>query len=142
MLELLNDKVRKEEVKAYDLFKKLKPRLKRMVKNQEIGDYNIWEKMEVYSSDEAVCEKHGVEVGNPLYSAPEFTFGCDEEFFQMNWNEWKDPDGPVAKFHFGYAMHCILFHSHLDMDDILKIDDIWIEIKVDYQFGTRMQNDS
>ncbi len=135
-IQELSDKLHTEEVKARNFYINLEPQLKEMVASGSIDDYNIVEELHVFSYNKAVCQKYSVEVGDPIYSEWVVLNRDDQDFFQ-NWNEnTGDKNNPLARFHFGYVMHCILFHSHLSLEDILEIDDVWIEIKVDYQFWT------
>ena len=135
-IQELSDKVHIEEIKARNFFINLEPQLQEMVASGSIDDYNIGLELHVFSHNKAVCQKYAVEVGDPIYSDGTILNMDEEDFFQ-NWNEnTGDKNNPLAGFYFGYVMHCILFHSHLSLEDILNIDDVWIEIKVDYQFWT------
>lgn len=33
-------------------------------------------------------------------------------------------------------MHCLVFHSQLDFNDFMHIDDVWLELEVRLQFFT------
>ncbi|WP_312420763.1 hypothetical protein [Epilithonimonas sp.] len=52
-------------------------------------------------------------------------------------NEFKgSKNHPFKDLHFGYLMHCLVFHSQLDFDDFMHIDDVWLELEVRLQFFT------
>ena len=59
----------------------------------------------------------------------------------MFFENWIEEGNSMTKvfpqLHICYAMHIILYDSGLDWEDILAIDDVWLEIKVDYQFWTK-----
>ncbi len=62
----------------------------------------------------------------------------DDEFFNTNWNEWQwMTTGELKDLHFGYLMHCLMFHTDFRLEDILAIDDVWITIEASYQFFTQ-----
>lgn len=64
-LELLNNKVSTEEIRAYKFYKNLEPQLKEMIATGSIDDYNIWNELQVFTHNKAVCQKYDVEVGDP-----------------------------------------------------------------------------
>lgn len=59
-------------------------------------------------------------------------FGLTSDLFYLNGNEFKgSKNHPFKDLHFGYLMHCLVFHSKLDFDDFMHIDDVWLELKSD-----------
>ena len=59
------------------------------------------------------------------------------DLFYLNGNEFKgSKNHPFKGLHFGYLMHCLVFHSQLDFDDFMHIDDVWLELEVRLQFFT------
>ena len=60
----------------------------------------------------------------------------------MDWyiNAWIGFE-QLKDFHFGYLMHCLIDHTDLQLEDILAINDVWIEIIVQHQFWTHKISD-
>lgn len=137
IFKILKDKVEKEEKRAIEFGKKLKIQLDEMVKNGVIDDYNFDTNLMCFTSSKKVNKKYKVEEGDPIAEFPEY-FLSEENGFSDGWNEHYFTKGTLLEdMYFGFAMHCICFDSHLAIDDILAINDVWIEIKVDYQFLTK-----
>lgn len=76
--------------------------------------------------------------GNPFYSDYALTLfdtAMEAQFFTENWNEYiNQPDHPLSKEFYCYLFHHLSDHTYLAWDDILRIDEIWIEIKAWNQF--------
>ncbi|MGE4346165.1 MAG: hypothetical protein AB7D46_02000 [Flavobacteriaceae bacterium] len=129
---ILKDKVDKEEKRAIRFRNQLENQLNVLVKTGVIDDYNLQTNLMCFTSDKKINKKYKVEEGNPISEHPEYFIEKNSKF---NWNERYHTQGSLLEnLHFGYAMHCICFHSDLKAEEILSIDDVWIEIKVDYQF--------
>lgn len=134
----INEKIRAEEVKARAYLLQLCTSLDVQVKEGMLDDYEFATHFSVFSNDEDFCKNKEVEVGDSFYRTSSYTLSPeDDEFFNMDWyvsgmagiEQLKD-------FHFGYLMHCLIDHTDLQLEDILAIDDVWIEIIVQHQFFT------
>ena len=131
----LNNLLKKEEERVLPFSKQLQTTLDEMIEQKQIDDYNFHSVLAVFS-DNADCNKrNNVEEGDPIYKDylcifREETGDC---FFTDDWNELY-AEHPLRHIPFCYSMHCIYSHSELTWEDILLIDDVWIDIKVDYQF--------
>ena len=135
---LINDKIRAEEIKARAYLIKLCKVLDGQVKKGLLDDYEIETHFSVFSYDESFCRSKDVEVGDSFYKTGMYKLSPDDdEFFNMDWymNAWRGFE-QLKDFHFGYLMHCVIDHTSLQLEDILAIDDVWIEIVVTYQFFT------
>lgn len=138
IFKILKDKVEKEEKRAIELEKLLRVQLDEMVKNGIIDDYNFDTNLMCFSSDQKVNKKYKVEEGDPIAECSWYFLPKEESEFSDGWNESLFTKGTLLEdMYFGFAMHCICFDSHLTIEDILAIDDVWIDIKVDYQFFTK-----
>lgn len=141
----LNDKLRHEELRLRRQYLDLKAQLNDLVRQQFMDDFNIEFLMMAFSDDDAFNKKNNVETGDPFctsYCLTSSHFEDDESFFE-NWTEvGNSKTNAFSQLHICYAMHIILYDSSLDWEDILAIDDVWLEIKVDYQFWTKKVNDS
>jgi len=135
----LNDKIRQEELKLRQQYFILEKQLNELVQQQFMDDFNIDFQISVFSYDDAFNQKHKVETGDSFYESSVLSpyYFEDEEMFFENWNETHSKIETLAQMYFCYTMHDITSHSHLSWEDILAIDDVWLEINVDYQFWTK-----
>ena len=136
----INDKIRVEEIRASAHLISLRENLLHQVTVGIIDDFEIEVQYDVYSNDEDFCAKKNVEVGNPFFEDKLYVclFDDCEEEFNLNWFIQR----PLYKrdlghLHFGHLMHCILDVNCIDIEDVLKIDAVWIDIHVMYQFTTQ-----
>lgn len=132
----LNDKIRQEEICARKLYLELLPKLNEMVEDKLISDYEIDEELALFIFNKDFCKSKNIEVGDSFSSEKHTNFiQSDDDFFSTNWNEfnWTN-SGQLKNLHFGYTMHCLLFHENLDIEDILAIDNFWLDLVVRYQF--------
>lgn len=137
IFKILKDKVEKEEQRAIELGKQLKIQLDEMVKSGIIDDYNFDTNLMCFTSSKKVNKKYNVEEGDPIAECFWYFLPKEGLEFSDGWNESYFTKGTLLEdMYFGFAMHCICFDSNLAIDDILAIDDVWIDIKVDYQFFT------
>jgi hypothetical protein len=131
----LNELLRKEEQRVRAFSMKTLNSLREFKSLGTIDDYNFDTMLMVFSDNEECNKRNNVEEGDPIYKDylcifREETGDC---FFTDDWNEL-DSEHPLRHIPFCYSIHCIYSHSHLTWEDILLIDDVWIDIKVDYQF--------
>lgn len=133
----LNAKLKQEETRIRAFADELSKTLTTLKGNKTIDDLNFECCLSIYTSNMACNKRHGFkEDGNPIYEAPLllFNYNTDAEFYTDNWNELP-PEHPLGNEYFCYSTHCILFHAHaLIWQDVLAIDCVWIDLKVDYQF--------
>jgi hypothetical protein len=131
----LNDLLRKEEQRVRSFSLKTLDTLRELESIGMIDDYNFDTLLEAYSENEECNKRNNVEEGDPIYKdyLSIFQKDTDDMFFTDDWNELY-AEHPLRHIPFCYSMHCIYSHSHLTWEDILLIDDVWIDIKVDYQF--------
>ncbi len=133
----LNSKLKKEETRIRLFANELNLKLKKQAQEKQIDDFNFEQSFCVFSNNADCNKRQYAEEGNPIWEDKTFLiFGEDpeeESFYNDNWNELHPPH-PLAHLFFCYTMHCLIFHSQLSWQDIVDIDDVWIELKVDYQF--------
>lgn len=136
----LNDKVRKVEVRAKDYLLQLEPLLQKQKNEGLIDDFEIVPRVSVFSYDEDYCKSKKIELGDEIITEKEISYmlsGLTSDLFYLNGNEFKgSKNHPFKDLHFGYLMHCLVFHSQLDFDDFMHIDDVWLELEVRLQFFT------
>ncbi|MFA5555791.1 MAG: hypothetical protein WCY06_10310 [Flavobacteriaceae bacterium] len=137
----LNEKIRQEELRMRTQYFELKKHFENLVSQNLMDDFNMFDcRVAVWSYDDEFNKKHNVETGDPFYTSDMLTtcYLEDDESFFMNWNEaqYLSTD-TFAQMYFCWTMHDIVYHSHLDWEDILAIEDVWLEMKVDLQFWTK-----
>ncbi len=137
-LQKINDMLHKKEEAIHAHANLLRKRQKEYVDSNRIDDYEIDFELLLFSS---VYDKfHPDFEGNSYYSNESlFHFGDNEndaeEFFvKENWNEFANSSHPLAKDHHCYTFHCIYDHSFLSWQDIMQIEDVWINIVILNQF--------
>ncbi|MFV8337220.1 hypothetical protein ACNQF7_14220 [Flavobacterium sp. RSP29] len=146
-LVLINNKLREEEKKVYNQYRKIEEQCKLMVVNKEIEDFNI-EIMSDYFNNKHY-KKYDPEVhGNPFYKN---TWDGFVDFRQLE-EEYNDScsntvggisfipqNSLIAKANHCYSFHHLYDHTDLTWFDIYNIDKFWMEIKVDYQFFSKIK---
>ncbi|MDI9366048.1 MAG: hypothetical protein QM541_13910 [Flavobacterium sp.] len=134
----LNAKLKQEETRIKIFADELTKNLNTLKTNKKIDDFNFKRCLSVFTSNKACNKRHGFkEDGDPIYEESYFSLfsdNKDDTFYNDNWNELP-PEHPLGNEYFCYSMHCILFHAHeLSWQDVLAIDSVWIDLKIDYQF--------
>lgn len=137
-IRALNAKLKLEETRVRTFADELTKTLTTLKDNKVIDDFNFECCLSVFTSNMACNKKHGfVEEGDPIYEERYFSLFkdyTDDVFYNDNWNELP-PEHPLGNEYLCYSMHCILFNAHkLSWQDVLAIDCVWIDLKVDYQF--------
>jgi hypothetical protein len=141
-LVLINDKLRGEEKKVFNQYRKIEKQCKLMVDNKEIKDFNIQLESEYWNNKH--YKKYDPEIyGNPFYKNTWDTFmgsrqmeeeydnSCSNTVSQMG---FIPQDSLIAKANHCYSFHHLYDHTDLTWFDIYNIDEFWMEIKVGYQF--------
>ncbi len=149
-LVLLNQYLRKVEDDIVhhhiQLHKKIISEIKR--KNNLITDYNIFVEVGLWSER----KYKGMKI-EELFNNAFFTFRYslllptpgvgfrkaykeNLDFRNTNWNEVAimDPKHPISHQHHCYLLYVLYYNYPLSWSDILEIESVWIDLKVDYQF--------
>jgi len=140
LIRSLNHKLKAEEERIRPFANKLIEALKKQAREKQIDDFNIRQHLSFFSNNTACNKRHNVEAGDPFSEEKGFLlFGeqTEDMFYSDNWNELQKGH-PLADELFCYSMHCLVFHGSLSWQDILDTDDVWFELKVDYQFFVGM----
>ncbi|HET8572994.1 MAG TPA: hypothetical protein VFL76_03900 [Edaphocola sp.] len=133
----LNKKLCKEEQRFLALHDELKPQLTALCSHQAIDDFNYHMKPAIFINNRKRNALHDVFNGDPIWEDKTWSLFTDKAhrgILEDNWNETQDKTHPLADISFCYTMHCVVFHSALLWEDILCIDTIRLELKIDYQF--------
>ena len=137
IIRRLNLKLKNEEIRIRHFAKKLNRTLKEQLKEKDIDDCNFTIKISLFINKKSCNKRHNVEMGNPfteVYFLLLFNDELDDDYYYTdNWNEFGERH-PLANDFICYSMHCLLFDQPISYQDLIDIDDVWLEIKVDYQF--------
>ena len=133
----INNLLRKEQKWLLNFTRKTRALLRDYINLEKIKDYKFYYVLKVFSDNSDCNKRNKVEQGKPIYtmrrnlSAKE----TDGFFLTDDWsgNYLASQSHPFSKFHFCYSMHCIVFHSGLSWEDILQIDTVSVDVKVDFQ---------
>lgn len=132
----LNEKLRHEEIRIENYYQKMRTFFNDVFSNQLFDDINWQEKFSLFSSNEDFNKKFGVEVGDPFITEPSCLLGLmrreegDNDVLLENWSEGNTVEG----LHICYLMHILLYDSVIKIEDLLFIEDVWFEIKLDVQY--------
>ena len=140
-LQKLNDKIRLEEMRMKNFLLKNERLFGKWIKNGLIDDYNMLDtRLSLWSYEEEFNKKHRTQRGDSFFESMLAISIAhnDQEFFDINWNEFslRPCEHPLNSMYMCYTMHCIVFHSGVCLEDLLKVDDVWMEFNVDFQFWT------
>ncbi|MFV5701197.1 hypothetical protein ACM55F_04925 [Flavobacterium sp. XS2P12] len=146
-LVLINDTLREEEKKVFNQYRKIEEQCKLMVANKEIEDLNIKVESEYWNNKH--YKKYDPKVyGNPFYIntwddfvgfrqlEEEYDNSCSNTVSEML---FIPQDSLIAKANHCYSFHHLYDHTNLTWFDIYNIDEVWMEIKVDYQFFSKIK---
>lgn len=129
-LTVLNEKLREEEKRIFSVHKQLEKQCKLMVKNKTIDYFNIDIELSLWNKNHYKKYEPSV-YGNPFFECKFIDF--------MNWQKEKEYDSsPINRYdevEYCRTFYCLVFHTHdLTWFDLYNTDEVWMEIKVDYQF--------
>ena len=134
-IRLLSENLQKQELRIQPFGQETLKKLELMKEQQTIDDFNIDYELMVFSDDADCNKRNNVEGGDPIYKTylPHLRHDSNDMFFTDDWNELHETH-PLRHLRFCYSMHCIAFHSDLSWADIVQIDAVWMDVKVDFQF--------
>lgn len=133
-LKKINLLLKKQEERIKIHSDKLRKSLNNQINKKLIDDFEFQTSYSLFTNDIGCNKKYKVEEGEPFYQ--DFTYSLfrenmDSSFYKNDWNENLNPQ---LHFNMCYTMHCLMYHSNIAVKDILLISDVWIELKVGYQF--------
>lgn len=128
----INDFIRNKEIHARNMLKPLHQLFEKQLQNKLIDDYFFNYSFSIYPKI----------IGNedddfePIYSTKMYSlFVDDDEFFEMDWYVHGVIDvEPNQNFHCGYLMHCLIDHTSLTLEEILKIKRVDIDVTVELDY--------
>jgi len=129
----LNDELYKVEINAWVYLKRLKSEGNGLIKRKLLDDYMVSPKFEFFTKSKYYTKINKEMDSNPLYEIHATFFDTKKIHFR-NWNELRSvKEHPLAKLKMCYSFHCLFFDSHLAKADLIRINDIWFDIKVTHQ---------
>jgi hypothetical protein len=141
-LKTLNIKSQKEEQRVKIFAEQLRNSLNKQKNDHIIDDFNFRSSIHFSSDNMDYNQRHSIDLaeGKPFLEFPAALFSdrTSSTFYEYNWNKLWASDHPLANEYFCYTMHLLCFDGRLSWQDIVDINTIWIELKVDYQFFVNM----
>jgi hypothetical protein len=139
-LKKLNEKLRLEEERIFPFYKKLVDDNAKLVQIKIIDDFNFKVVISTF------CDKHYKDLNPELEGNPIIETNCDfmhhqggEIYFEDDWKDAGVPEG-LRNFKHCYSFHHLYDHTNLTWYDLTKIEDIWFDIKIEYQFFIEIGN--
>ncbi len=133
----LNAKLKLEEERVKTMANNINRTLSGYLHNKIIDDCNFHCRLAVFSKNPDCNKRHDINTaGDPFYVEELSLFDNDIEciFFYDSWN-LERTEHPLACDFLCYSMHSLIFRApELSWQDVLAIDSVWIDLKVDYRF--------
>ena len=135
-LHRLNTKLRLEQERIFPFYNKLKKVNDKLVSNNSIDDCNINLVIHCFSNDYHYLDLDPELEGSSIYETECLSCMTHLEDEKNLIDDWQDGGVPASLRHFKhcYPFHHLYDHTCLTWFDLSLIDEIWMEIKVDYQF--------
>lgn len=140
-LTRLNDKLIQEERRIFSAYRQLEKQCESMVENKIIDDYNI--DIELNLWNKKYYKKYDPSVdGNPFFKTTDhfMLFQSHESEYNAEPHNEYLVNSPLAEISHCYSFHSLYEHyDELTWFDIYNIDEVWMEIKIDYQFFRKIK---
>lgn len=132
-IRALNTKLREKELQLIAFRKTLLPVLEQAKAENRIDDFN-------FDYGELILFYRTEEEEEVIWEDKTWLLSCEEKALAENWNEFFGRENhPLKDEWFCCTMHSIVFHSGLSWKKILKVNDVWLQLKVDYQFFAELK---
>jgi hypothetical protein len=113
-----------------------------MIKNKVIDDININIECSIWNKN--YYKKYETSVyGNPFFKTTDsfMLFQNKEAEYNTDSHNEHRINSPLPEIAHCYSFHSLYDHCHeLTWFDIYNIDEVWMEIKIDYQFFSKVKN--
>jgi hypothetical protein len=142
-LERLNEMLLNEEKRIFVQYRAIEANAKLLVEKVLIDDYNIEIRMSCWNENYIRLIDPELD-GDPFFETWNSFMGFQEKesYEPIDFTERSlTGDAPITKFDHCYSFHDLYYH-HYDLTwfDICNIEEIWMDIKVDYQFFSKVDN--
>ena len=133
-LQKLNSKLRLEEKRIFPFYRNLKLENEKLVREKIIDDFNLEVIISSFSDNHYKDLDSQLKGNSIIQTNCNFMLHQDEnEYLEEDWKEFALNE-PLLNFKHCYSFHHLYDHTDLTWYDLSFIEDIWLEIKVDYQF--------
>jgi hypothetical protein len=133
-LQKLNDKLSRAEKRIFPIYRNLQIVNQKLILEKTIDDFNIDVIISTYSNN------HYKYLDENWFENPIIETNCNfmnlqegDSYTEEDWKENARKE-PILDFKHCYSFHHLYDHTFLTWYDLSIIENIWIEIKVDYQF--------
>lgn len=131
----LNEKLKKEERRVFNQYRLIEKNCNSMVENKLIDDFNIEVELMFWNNNHYKkfdCSRNG----NPFFTTNDnFIIHQTEETYNDSPHNDHHDKAPFPDINHCYSFHSLYDHCcELTWFDIYNIDEVWIEIKINYQF--------
>lgn len=135
-IQRLNIKLELEEKRIFPFYQKLVDENDKLVRDNVIDDFNIELIIKCFS-DNYLRFLYPEMEGNPICETENHFISHLEH---NEFDDWQDASVPelLRDFKHCYSFHHLYDHTDLTWFDLSLIQDVWLEIKVDYQFFSRI----
>ena len=146
---LLNKHLREEEIRVFKEYRKLEKKCQIMVENGEIDDFGLEIEWSCWNYSHYINYEESID-GNPFYKnihigdfmihqlSEVYVPNCHNTISSM-WNEIIPRNSAIISEPHCYMFHHLYDHCHeLTLFDIYNIEEVWVEIKVNYQFFSKI----
>jgi hypothetical protein len=137
---LLNEKLQQEERRVFNQYRLIEKNCSLMVKNKGIDDFIIEVELMFWNNNH--YKKYDFSrIGNPFFiSNDNFIIHQMEREYDASPHNDHHIKAPFPEINHCYSFHSLYDHCpELTWFDIYNIDEVWMEIKVDYQFFTKIK---
>jgi hypothetical protein len=141
-LILLNEKLREEEKRVFAQYRWIEKQCQELVESKTIDDYEIDIKVSYWNDKH--YKKYDPRVGGcPFFISTDgfMIHQLDEVEYDSSPNNLHHENASLPEISHCYTFHSLYDHCHeLTWFDIYHIDEFWMEIKIDYQFFSKVKN--
>ena len=142
-IQLLNDILKAEEIRIRPFAETLYKVQQKWIEEKIINDYEVDVVVKCWNNNYYRKKLNKEFYGNPFftdYTLILFVDNQDNVFYDDNWNEdCHGEDYPLKDQFHCYTFHHLSEHCVLSWFDLLKIDAVWIELRVQNQFFSELK---
>lgn len=138
---LLNEKLRQEEKRVFYHYRLIEKQCNLMVANKEIDDFNIEVVLSFWNNKHYRKFESSVD-GNSFFKTTDdfMTMQRDEVEYNPEPHNDHHDKAPFPEINHCYSFHNLYDHCReLTWFDIYNIDEVWMGIKADYQFFSKIK---
>jgi hypothetical protein len=141
-LTLVNEKLKHEEKRVFLAYRQIEKNCKLMIKNKVIDDFNIDIECSFFNKNYYKKYEPFID-GNPFFKTTDSFMLFQNKEAEYNTESYYEQhiNSLLPGIDHCYSFHSLYDHCHeLTWFDIYNIDEVWMEIKIDYQFFSKVKN--